>query len=68
MSPTDEMKTQSIAKICLHCGTPFRPTAQFREFCCAGCQFVHDLIVKQGLGQFYDLQDGTLPPAPNTVW
>lgn len=62
------MTTRTTPKICLHCGTPFRPTAQFPEYCCAGCQFVHDLIVKNGLGQFYELQDAGLPPAPNTVF
>jgi Cu2+-exporting ATPase len=55
-------------KLCVHCGTPFRPSERQPDFCCAGCQFVHDLIVKNGLGQFYDLQDGALPPAPGTVF
>ena len=55
-------------KVCIHCGTPFRPTAQLRDYCCTGCQFVHQLIVKNGLGQFYDLQDAGLPPAPATVF
>ena len=34
-------------KVCIHCGTPFRPTAHRPDFCCAGCQFVHDLIAKK---------------------
>jgi Cu2+-exporting ATPase len=55
-------------KLCVHCGTPFHASKHQPDFCCAGCQFVHDLIVKSGLGQFYDLQDGALPPAPGTVF
>lgn len=55
-------------RTCIHCGTPFRPTAHRPDFCCAGCQFVHDLIAKNGLGQFYDLQDGNLPPVQSLVF
>jgi Cu2+-exporting ATPase len=46
----------------------FRPTAHRPDFCCAGCQFVHDLIAKSGLGQFYDLQENGVPPAPSLVF
>ena len=62
------MAVATEKKVCVHCGTPFRPSATLVDFCCAGCQFVHDLIVKNGLGQFYDLQDAALPPAPATVF
>jgi Cu2+-exporting ATPase len=55
-------------KVCIHCGTPFRPTAQRPDFCCAGCQFVHDLIAKNGLGQFYELQDGGVQPVKSFVF
>jgi Cu2+-exporting ATPase len=55
-------------RVCIHCGTPFRPTAHRPDFCCAGCQFVHDLIAKNGLGQFYDLQEGALPPVASVVF
>lgn len=48
-------------KVCIHCGTPFRPAQHRPDFCCAGCQFVHDLITKNNLGQFYDLQEGLTP-------
>lgn len=54
--------------LCLHCGTPFRPSAHRPEFCCAGCQFVHDLIAKNGLGQFYDLQESGLQPVKSLVF
>lgn len=33
-----------------------------------GCQFVHDLIAKNGLGQFYDLQEGGVPPVQSFVF
>ncbi len=62
------MSVATEKKVCVHCGTPFRPSVALVDFCCAGCQFVHDLIVKNGLGQFYDLQDAALPPAPGTVF
>jgi Cu2+-exporting ATPase len=55
-------------KICVHCGTPFLPTAQRPDFCCAGCQFVHDLIAKNGLGQFYELQEGGVQPVKSLVF
>lgn len=55
-------------KVCVHCGTPFRPTAGRGDFCCTGCRFVHGLIVGQGLGQFYDLQEGRATPVRPTVF
>jgi Cu2+-exporting ATPase len=55
-------------RVCIHCGTPFRPTAHRPDFCCAGCQFVHDLIARNGLGQFYDLQEGGVPPVQSLVF
>jgi len=55
-------------KVCIHCGTPFRPTAHRPDFCCTGCQFVHDLIAQNGLGQFYDLQEGGVPPVQSLVF
>src|SRR3954447_13214499 len=55
-------------KVCLHCGTAFRPTAVRADFCCAGCQFVHDLIRKNGLGQYYDLQDSSVQPVKSFVF
>ena len=55
-------------KLCIHCGTPFRPALHRPDFCCAGCQFVHDLIAKNGLGQFYDLQEGGVQPVKSLVF
>jgi P-type Cu2+ transporter len=53
---------------CIHCGTGFKPTAHRPDFCCAGCQFVHDLIAKNGLGQFYDLEEGGVQPVKSLVF
>ncbi len=52
----------------MHCGTEFRPTAHRPDFCCAGCQFVHDLITKNGLGQFYELQEEGVQPVKSLVF
>lgn len=65
---TSRLPEGCAALACGHCGTPFRPTAQRAEFCCAGCQFVHELITKNGLGQFYDLQDGGVAPVKSLVF
>lgn len=54
--------------ICVHCGAKFDPTPERPDYCCAGCQFVHDLIVKNGLTQFYNLTDGSLPPVKSLVF
>jgi len=54
--------------ICKHCGTPFTPAPERPEFCCAGCQFVFDLIAAQGLGKFYDLRNAALPPVKSLVF
>lgn len=43
---------------CKHCHTPFTPTEQESEFCCGGCRFVNQLLLGEGLGDFYKLQDG----------
>ena len=53
---------------CIHCGTPFLVTPERPDYCCAGCQFVHDLIVNNGLQKFYDLQDGVTFPVKSLVF
>jgi Cu2+-exporting ATPase len=60
-------KSTQLAK-CIHCGTPFSATPERPDYCCAGCQFVHDLIVKNGLQKFYDLQDGMAFPVKSLVF
>ncbi len=58
-----------IPALCKHCGTPLASrTVHGGGFCCAGCQFVHELISSQGLDRFYDLQNAALPPAPSHVF
>lgn len=34
------------------------------EFCCAGCEAVHGLLVNQGLTRYYTLADGKVTPVP----
>lgn len=46
---------------CTHCGTPFRPTPPWTEFCCAGCQFVNHLLHKRGFQEFYKYGDRKAP-------
>lgn len=54
---------------CRHCRSPLKPGSVYGgEFCCAGCQFVHELISSQGLNRFYDLQNAPVPPAPPHVF
>ena len=55
-------------KACIHCGTLFRPAIHRPDFCCAGCQFVHELIKKNNFGQFYDLQEAAVPPVKSSVF
>jgi len=45
-------------KACQHCHTPFLPTEQEPDFCCSGCRFVNELIMGEGLEDFYRFQDG----------
>ena len=45
-------------KHCIHCHTLFLPTKQEPDFCCGGCRFVNELIVGEGLDDFYRFQDG----------
>ena len=53
--------------ICVHCGTPFRPTPQRGEFCCAGCQCVNHLLHKRGFEEFYNYGERK-SPAGNSVF
>ncbi|HYF35061.1 MAG TPA: heavy metal translocating P-type ATPase metal-binding domain-containing protein [Prosthecobacter sp.] len=52
----------SPSPLCQHCGSPVPPD-RGDGFCCAGCAYVHDLLIAQGLGQYYDLK-GSLPVPP----
>ena len=55
--------------LCLHCGTPVPPTAANASFCCAGCEFVYDMLHEQGFDKFYDLRGGQSlsPVAPQAL-
>lgn len=59
----------AAAPTCQHCGTPVPPEALDLRFCCAGCAYVHELLVTEGLGKFYELRGSTaLPPvAPEAL-
>ncbi|MGV3661436.1 MAG: heavy metal translocating P-type ATPase metal-binding domain-containing protein [Prosthecobacter sp.] len=52
------------AHACQHCGSPI-PSGRTDTFCCAGCAYVHDLLLGQGLQQYYELRGNLLaPPVP----
>ena len=40
---------------CQHCKSPIPPGAADARFCCRGCEAVHDLLLQQGLGRYYEL-------------
>lgn len=44
--------------VCKHCGIPSQA-----EFCCAGCEAAHAVILGMGLGEFYDRRQKELAPA-----
>jgi Cu2+-exporting ATPase len=41
---------------CAHCGLPV-PGGRDSDYCCAGCEVVHDAIAAYGLHEFYALRD-----------
>lgn len=52
----------SSPSTCQHCGTPV-PSSRSDGFCCAGCQYVFNMLRQEGMGQFYDLKGSqNLPP------
>ncbi len=57
------MAPETVA--CVHCGSAlgkfWRP--EDGPFCCRGCRTVHELISAGGLDRYYDLRQGTQPPA-----
>ncbi len=62
------MNSVSSSLVCLHCGAEVRKHDRSNLFCCAGCEYVYQLIHENQLDQFYDFQDGKLQPAPSTVF
>ncbi len=65
VGPRESTRTTTA---CSHCGLAFYPTRTRINFCCAGCQFVHGLIVGNGFEKFYDLQNGTPSPVQSLVF
>lgn len=49
--------------VCKHCGSPFQPTENRPDFCCAGCQFVNHLLNKRGFQEFYQFGETKIPAA-----
>lgn len=56
-----DLQTQTA---CMHCGTYFLGSALF---CCVGCEFVFNLVQKEGLGRYYQLRDINPPVCPVPV-
>lgn len=52
-------------KSCLHCGAPFQGSS---DFCCRGCEYVHHLILEEGLDRYYELKDKNLQPVGTTAF
>jgi Cu2+-exporting ATPase len=50
----------ALALACVHCGLPV-PSGRGGDYCCAGCEIVHDAIAEHGLEKFYALRE---VPAP----
>jgi len=44
--------------LCHHCSTPFLPSGDEKEFCCAGCRYVHHVLLGEGL----DVQNRPFEP------
>jgi Cu2+-exporting ATPase len=59
---------RAIRAICIHCGTSLAPSAGQGDFCCAGCEFVHNLILEHGLERFYELRDTAVLPVKSLVF
>jgi Cu2+-exporting ATPase len=66
--PSARAETARAAILCIHCGTRFAPRDGREEFCCAGCEFVHKLILEHGLERFYDLRDAAVLPVKSLVF
>ncbi len=45
--------------LCLHCGSDLG-----HPFCCRGCEAVYQLLQSENLGRYYDMRQGSQPPAP----
>src|SRR5262249_47963050 len=66
-TPKPARETRALPQ-CIHCGLAFSPVKNRTQFCCAGCEFVFNLIHKNGLEKFYELQNGTPSPVQSLVF
>jgi Cu+-exporting ATPase len=58
LKAADQSAVEAATVHCFHCGTPCpegAPALEDHHFCCQGCLTVHELLVSNGLGHFYDL-------------
>jgi Cu2+-exporting ATPase len=65
-----EIRRADAARTCHHCGAPLPPVpvrasidGETRDFCCAGCSAVAQVIAEGGLCAYYDKRDATGLPA-----
>ena len=49
-------------RTCRHCGLPVPPATEPTDFCCRGCEAVHELLRSTGMARFYDLGGGRGQP------
>ncbi len=70
-SPNVDATEIRRAAECRHCQLPL-PRGERSEFCCRGCEAVHQLLTDAGLSRYYDLGGGEGHPvttiAPNLMW
>ncbi|MCP9752987.1 heavy metal translocating P-type ATPase metal-binding domain-containing protein [Ferruginibacter sp. HRS2-29] len=59
--------TSAISTACAHCGEPCKPSGDRRvQFCCTGCQAVYSLLNREGMSDYYCLNETpgvTIKPA-----
>ena len=60
------MTAAALAHACTHCGLPV-PAGRDGDFCCAGCEVVHDAIAEYGLDRFYALREQTSTQPAHTT-
>ena len=56
--PDTPAPPRAVEPACFHCGSPCGRAAVVdggKSFCCQGCLTVHDLLARNGLGDFYHL-------------
>lgn len=65
-NPTSETRNKKAQKVaCYHCGDDCPPKPiEFddHDFCCTGCQTVYDILTKNGLDNYYNLEKAGISP------